>query len=134
MKTEQVAEVISQGGRYGRVEAPDTSLALSLGDPSNDSSATTPEHLFGAAYAACFHSAILGAAERGHFQIEGSTVIARVDLLDDGRGGYQLKVNLRASLPGVSESDAKHLLHQAHQSCPYSRAVRGNIDVSLTLD
>ncbi len=135
MKTIQVAEVISQGGRSGSVETPDKSFSAKFA-PMTDHGADglTPEHLFGAAYASCFHGAVLAAAEKGHFKIVGSTVVAHVALLENERGEYGLRVELRASLPGVSRSDAQHLLNLAHSSCPYSKAVRGNIDVTLTTD
>lgn len=135
MKIADVAEVINQGGRTGKVETEDGALSISLHAPGEErAGATTPEHLFGAAYAACFHSAVLSAAERSHLKIEGSTMMARVSLKEDDRGGYYLGVELKASLPGAAESQAKHLLHLAHQSCPYSKAVRGNVEVELTLD
>jgi osmotically inducible protein OsmC len=132
MKTLQVAEVISQGGRDGRVETADGRFSADF--QANGDASVTPEDLFAAAYAACFHSAILNHAEKGHFKIDGSTVTGRVSLNENQQGGYQLAVELRASLPGVSRSDAEHLMHQAHQTCPYSKAVRTNIPVSLVLD
>src|SRR4051812_41964415 len=136
MKTQYVAEVISQGGRTGTVESASRGFSAKLHGPAEDGSdgSTTPEDLFGAAYAACFHSAVANAAERAHLKLEGSTITARVALDENDQGGYQLGIELRASLPGIDEAQAKRLLHQAHQTCPYSKAVRGNVDVKLTLD
>jgi len=134
-KTIQVAEIISQGGRSGKAESSDGSFSVQFTPPSDSNGeGVTPEHLFAAAYAACFHGALLNAAERGHFKIVGSTVVGRVALGENERGEYGLRVELRAALPGVAEHDALHLMHQAHSTCPYSKAVRGNIDVSLTTD
>lgn len=133
-KTIQVAEIVSQGGRSGKVETSDASFSVQFIAPSENGEGLTPEHLFGSAYAACFHSAILGAAERSHLKITGSQVVARVALAENERGEYELKVELRAALPGVARAQAEHLLHQAHSSCPYSKAVRGNIDVIVGLD
>lgn len=134
-KTIQVAEVISQGGRKGKVESPDGGFSATFTPPSAEGlDGVTPEHLFAGAYASCFHGALLHAAERGHFKLVGSTVVARASLAENERGEYELKVELRAALPGIARSDAEHLLHQAHTTCPYSKAVRGNIDVVLGLD
>lgn len=124
------AEVLSQQGRDGRVEASDHSLSVDLAAEG----APTPEHLFAAAYAACFHSALLSAAKTAHLDIAGSTVVARVTLGEDEKGESQLAVELRAAIPGVSADRAERLLYQAHQTCPYSRAVRGNVDVRLRTD
>ncbi|MDE3084356.1 MAG: OsmC family protein, partial [Verrucomicrobiota bacterium] len=63
-----------------------------------------------------------------------TTVTARAHLEEDEEGGYELNVDLRAALPGVKGSDAERLLKQAHQTCPYSKATRGNINVNLSID
>lgn len=133
MKTIHVAEMIAQGGRDGRVEAPDGQFAVELSTNEQPES-VTPEHLFGGAYAACFLGTLKAAMERAHLQAEGVTLVAKVHLDEDAQGASRLNVDLRASLPGISESDARHLMHLAHQTCPYSRATRGNINVTLSFD
>lgn len=127
------SEMISQGGRRGRVDAPHNRLSVQFENNNGDSS-VTPELLFAGAYAACFHGALLNAATRAHQMVSGTTVIARVSLREDEKGGFYLAVELRASIPGVTRSDGERLLHLAHQTCPYSKATRGNIDVTLALD
>lgn len=135
MKIVQVAEMISQGGRSGKVDSSDGSLSATFTPPKADhTGGLTPELLFAGAYAACFHGAILAMAAKAHFKIEGSTVVAKVSLVENERGEWNLKVDLRASLPGVSRSDGEHLIHQAHTNCPYSKAVRGNIEVTVGTD
>ncbi len=133
MKNSRAGEVLSEKGRDGKVEAADGSLAVDF-KSGDEGRAPTPEHLFAAAYAACFHSAILSLAAGAHQTITGSTVIAHARLVENGHLGPALAVDLRASLPGLGEADARHLLHQAHNKCPYSRAVRDNIIVTLALD
>jgi Ohr subfamily peroxiredoxin len=130
--TPAIAEVASHQGRDGIVASSDNALHFDLAADR----APTPEHLFAAAYAACFHSALLLAAEIAHVDISGSSIIARVGLADDDATGdtSHLTVELRAAIPGVDENQAKTLLNQAHTTCPYSRAVRGNIDVKLVMD
>lgn len=132
IKVVHVSEMISQGGREGRVEAPDAALTVDLGKKGEGS--VTPETLFAGAYAACFHGALLSAATRAHLMVPGSTVIARVAVHENQQSAWHLAVELRASLPGIDRHQAQKLMHQAHQTCPYSQATRGNIDVILTLD
>ena len=133
MKTIHIAEMIAQGGRDGRVEAADGGFAVELA--SNEApGSVTPEHLFAGAYAACFLGALKNAIAKSHLKVEGATVVARAHLEEDNRGGYQLNVDLRAALPGLNESDAEHVLNLAHQTCPYSKATRGNITVNLSFD
>jgi osmotically inducible protein OsmC len=133
MKTIHTSEMIAEGGRDGTVESDSGSLSLRLSS-GDDARAVTPEHLFGAAYAACFLESLKNALKKSHLHVEGVTVVARVHLDEDAEGNYRLNVDLRASLPGVSDSDAEHIMNLAHQSCPYSRATRGNINVNLTFD
>lgn len=133
MKTIHIAEMIAQGGRDGTVEAPDGGFSVKLSKDEQPGS-ITPEHLFAGAYGACFLGALENAIEKAHCKVEGATVVARVHLDEDNQGGYQLNVDLRAALPGLSDAEAEHVLNLAHQSCPYSKATRGNINVSLAFD
>lgn len=133
MKTIHIAEMTAEGGRDGRVEAPDGAFSVELSS-GEQPEAVTPEHLFAGAYAACFLGSLKNHAEKAHLKIEEPTVVGRAHLEEDDRGEYQLHVDLRASLPGLSESDAEHLLNLAHQTCPYSKATRGNITVNLSFD
>ena len=133
MKTIHIAEMIAEGGRDGNVEAADGGLSVDLATDEREGS-TTPEHLFAGAYAACFLGSLKNHAEKAHIDVTGFTLVGRAHLEEDARGEYQLQVDLRAALPGVSDSDAEHLLNLAHQTCPYSKAVRGNIVVNLSFD
>jgi organic hydroperoxide reductase OsmC/OhrA len=57
---------------------------------------------------------------------------AEVDL-NLGESGYFLSARLNVSLPGLPRDAAQALVDEAHQSCPYSKATRGNIDVAINL-
>jgi osmotically inducible protein OsmC len=133
MKTIHISEMMAEGGRDGRVEAPDGSFAVDLSSNEQNGS-VTPEHLFAGAYAACFLGSLKNHAETAHLGTEGFTVVGRAHLDEDDRGGYNLNIDLRATLPGISDADAEHLMNLAHQTCPYSKATRGNITVNLSFD
>lgn len=133
MRTIHIAEMIAQGGRDGVVEAPDGNFSVQLSSDERPES-VTPEHLFAGAYAACFLGALKNAAKTAHLPTEGFTLVARAHLEEDNRGGYQLNVDLRAAMPGIRGTDAQHVLNLAHQTCPYSKATRGNINVTLSFD
>jgi organic hydroperoxide reductase OsmC/OhrA len=50
----------------------------------------------------------------------------------DGRFG--LEVALAVRLPGVERPEAEALARAAHEEiCPYSRAVRGNVEVAVNV-
>lgn len=133
MKTVHIAEVIAEGGREGIVETPDGGFRAELSSDEQPGS-LTPEHLFGAAYAVCFLGSLKNHGEKAHVAVDGFTVVAKTHLEEDDKGDNSLHVELRAAMPGVKRSDAQHLLNLAHQSCPYSKATRGNIAVNLSFD
>lgn len=121
-------------GRNGHVRSEDGLLNLDLAFPKELGGAggkTNPEQLFGAGYAACFHSALNLVASKAKAPVGSSTVTARVSLHPTDTGGFQLSVVLQVEVAGVDQATAQALVEKAHQICPYSNAVRGNIDVSL---
>ena len=133
------ATATADGGRQGRSVSDDGRLDVSLSSPASmggdDGPGTNPEQLFAAGYAACFHSALKLVAQRAAADSDGSSVTASVGIgpLADGVG-YGLTVELIAALPAVDDRDAAlKLVETAHQVCPYSNAVRGNVDVALSL-
>jgi Ohr subfamily peroxiredoxin len=133
MKTIHIAEMIAQGGRDGRVEAVDDGFSVDLSTDEQPGS-ITPEHLFAGAYASCFLGALKNAMDKAHLHAEGVTVVGRAHLEEDQRNGWRLNVDLRATLPGIKDTDAQHVMNLAHQTCPYSKATRGNINVNLSFD
>jgi Ohr subfamily peroxiredoxin len=59
-------------------------------------------------------------------------VDAEVDL-GMTEGAYFLQARLTVSMPGIEPELARTLVEEAHQTCPYSKATRGNINVELKL-
>ena len=92
-----------------------------------------PETLFAAGYAACFQGALANRAQTQGIDTSDSTVTADVSLGKTADGGVGLAVELKVEIPGVERAKAEELVELAHQFCPYSRATRGNINVTLTV-
>jgi len=130
------ATVHTTGGRDGRSTSDDKLLDVPMTLPKGmggQGSATNPEQLFAAGYSACFMGALrfhFGARKLA-FPADGA-IDAQVDVGPAG-AGFALAVRMRISLPGVDRDTAQAIIDTAHQTCPYSRAVRGNIPVELTL-
>ncbi|MFP9230831.1 organic hydroperoxide resistance protein [Pectobacterium cacticida] len=121
-------------GRNGHVRSSDGLLDLDLAFPKEFGGAggkTNPEQLFAAGYAACFHSALKLVANKEKAPLGESTVTAQVNVHPTPDNGFQLSVGLKVTLKGLDHSAAESLVAKAHQVCPYSNAVRGNIDVTL---
>jgi len=137
MKTLFTTEAISVGGRSGSIANPAGLLNLKLGNPLEpglEARGPNPELLFGGAYSACYHGALMNAVKKSGKTIHDSKVRALVSLMEDDKGGYRLAVELHAYLPGVEEGEAKRIMDAAHQTCPYSKALRGEADVKLVVD
>lgn len=137
MKTLFTAEVVSKGGRSGTLQSPDGLLDLSLGNPLEKGIETrgpNPELLFAGAYSACYHGALVNAAERLSTPLNDSTVRALVSLVEDDNEDYGLAVELHAQLPGVEQAQAQLIMEEAHRTCPYSKAPRGEASVKLVVD
>lgn len=124
----------SGGGRDGQVRSSDGRIDEPVRMPTamgGDGQGTNPEQLFAAAYATCFHSALRLTAKNNSITVpEGATVDAEIGIGPD-ETSFAVTATLTAHLPGLNQQDADNLMHQAHQVCPYSKATRGNLDVTL---
>jgi Ohr subfamily peroxiredoxin len=121
------------GGREGAARSSDGRLDIQLSPPGSSGQGTNPEQLFAAGWSACFIGAMGLAAREQKVALPADTAVnAEVDL-GTGEGGYSLQARLNVSLPGVSAEVAQKIVDAAHQTCPYSKATRGNIDVEIAL-
>ncbi len=137
VKTLFTSEAISHGGRSGTVKSPDRLLNVTLGNPlekGEEDRGPNPELFFAAAYAACYHGALVNAAKKLGTPVADSTVRALVSLIEDDQFGYGLAVDLHAKLPGIDSAQARHIMEEAHKTCPYSKALRGEASVQLLVD
>jgi Ohr subfamily peroxiredoxin len=123
------------GGRNGTSQSDDQRLDIALSRPGSTGRGTNPEQLFAAGWSACFIGALgRAAAERSVKLPEDVAVDAEVDLgTGSGANNFFLQARLQVSLPGVDRDVGQALIEAAHQICPYSKATRGNIDVTLAL-
>jgi lipoyl-dependent peroxiredoxin len=124
----------AHGGRAGHVKSADGIIDLDLAQPGTSSEPkANPETLFAAGYSACFQGALANRAKTQGIDTADSTVTAEVSFGPSEDGGFGLAVELRVNVPGVDAAKAQELVELAHEFCPYSKATRGNIDVTLTL-
>ncbi|AOS62834.1 organic hydroperoxide resistance protein [Actinoalloteichus hymeniacidonis] len=127
------AAVSTGDGREGQVRTIDGQVQLDLAMPrelGGAGGATNPEQLFALGYSACFHSALKRVAQLEKITVTDSAVTAEVGL-EKVDTGMALTVALHAELSGVDQATAESLMAKAHALCPYSAAVKGNVDVTL---
>ncbi|BCH06752.1 Ohr subfamily peroxiredoxin [Mesorhizobium sp. 131-3-5] len=123
------------GGRAGHGETSDGLLKVDLAMPkelSGPGGATNPEQLFAVGYAACFESAIRFIARKQKLPLTDAGVTSTVSLLSNGEG-FKLGVALAAQTKGLDQAAAEALVSEAHNICPYSNAIRGNVEVALSV-
>jgi lipoyl-dependent peroxiredoxin len=121
------------GGREGASLSSDGRLDIKLASPGTKRVGTNPEQLFAAGWSACFMGAMGIAAGQMKVSLPAeSAVDAEVDL-GTTEGAYFLQARLNVSLPGLERNVAQSLIEAAHQTCPYSKLSRGNINVTITL-
>jgi Ohr subfamily peroxiredoxin len=133
------AHARATGGRVGTARSDDGQIDLKLDRPTEmggKGNGTNPEQLFAAGYAACFIGALRAAAGKRHIRVpEDVAIDSAVSFgpLAGGADGFGIAVAMTIHLPGIERSTAQEPVHHAHQTCPYSNATRGNIDVLLTI-
>ena len=131
------AEATVTGGREGHGRTSDGRVEVDFDVPTELSGTggpgTNPEELFALGFAACFQSSITRFAFGRKVDLSGSRLTARVGIGPLTNGGLGLAAALDLDAPQISRADAVYLMEKAHETCPYSRATRGNIDVTLSV-
>ena len=131
------AHATAIGGRNGTSKADDglinvnLSVPKSMGGPGKPGT-TTPEHLFATGYAACFGGACDYMAKQlklapTELQVNCAVTIGTIP------NGFGLSVLMNVLVGGLSQEDADRLVAAGHALCPYSNAIKGNVDVTLTV-
>ena len=137
MKTLYTAVATATGGRTGHVESDDSVLAVDLALPKEmggkSGVGTNPEQLFAGGYAACFGSALDYLAKQRGIETGDVSVTAEIGIGPNDTGSFSLSAALTIVVPALSQADAEALAADAHKVCPYSNAVKGNVNVVLTV-
>ncbi|ADU34945.1 organic hydroperoxide resistance protein [Variovorax paradoxus] len=121
------------GGRDGASTSSDGRLDVKLSSPGGPGTGTNPEQLFAAGWSACFIGAMGLAAGKLKIKLPADLAVdTEVDLANTD-GAYFLKARLNVSVPGIEREVVQSLVDAAHQTCPYSKATRGNIDVAINV-
>ena len=130
-----VTKATTSGGRNGRAVLEGGVLGLAMAFPKDLGGAGdghNPEQLFALGYSSCYGQAILLLAKKHGLDGQAAKVTCEVTLNTDG--GFSLSAELKVSLPGADKDKLKALVEEAHQVCPYSKATRGNMPVTLTVE
>ena len=131
------AEATVEGGREGHGRTSDGRLEVDFDVPSEmggtGGPGTNPEQLLALGWAACFQSSMQRYAAGRKLDLSGTRLTSRIGIGTLESGGLGLVASLDLDAPGLSRADAVYLMERAHETCPYSRATRGNVDVLLSI-
>lgn len=129
------AQAQASGGREGRAASSDQVLQVVLSTPRELGGAggpgTNPEQLFAAAYSACFLGAIKFVAAQEQIALSPEVTVEADVGIGAVATGFGIEAALKIALPGLARAEAEKLVQQAHVVCPYSHAIRNNVDVTL---
>jgi osmotically inducible protein OsmC len=121
------------GGRTGRGATDDGRLEVDLSRPGSEGAGTNPEQLFAIGYGACFEGALATVLRRRKLDAGQTAIASAVSLHSVDDGTFRIEVSLDVELPLIADDAlAIELVEEAHLVCPYSNAVRGNVDVALS--
>ncbi|MYT71747.1 MULTISPECIES: Ohr family peroxiredoxin [unclassified Streptomyces] len=132
-----VVDVDGEGRNGGHVRSSDGLLETGLALPEElggAGGATNPEQLLAAGWAACFLGALRRAATSRRIRLTSTTITAEITLTHGDDGEFSLSAVLNPVLGGVDRTTAQELALAAHEICPYSKALRGNIPVTINAD
>jgi len=129
------AHATSEGGRNGTALTGDGLVDVNLTVPKamggeGKPGATTPEDLFAAGYAACFGGAVDFMGVKNGLK-PSSVIIESAVSIGKTETGVGLKVELVAKVAGLSQADAEKIVALGHAFCPYSKAIKGNVEVTV---
>ena len=127
------ASATVQGGRQGHARSSDGILDLDLTSPKETGgpgTGTNPEQLFAVGYSACFNGALMMVAKKAGVDASNAQVTANIGFGPEG-DSFAITADLEVSIPGVELEQAQELTEAAHQVCPYSKATRGNVPVTV---
>ena len=127
------ASATTTGGRQGRAVSTDGVLDLTLAAPKEmggTGEGTNPEQLFAAGYSACFNGALMLVARRVKVDASAAQVTANIGFGPEG-DSYAITADLEVAIPGLELAQVQELAEAAHQVCPYSKAIRGNVPATV---
>jgi osmotically inducible protein OsmC len=125
----------TKGGRNGRAILENNGLALAMGlqkEFGGNGEGHNPEQLFTLGWSACFGQAILVLARKHDLDGQDARVTCALSM-DKDDVSFGFKVEMKVSIPGADKARVQALVEDAHRICPYSRATRGNVPVTLTV-
>lgn len=123
------------GGRDGHVATHDRAIDLDVRPPKElggDGNGTNPEQLVASGWATCFNGALQLMMKNDDVKAEQKPEVEVTMTLNKGDEGMFLTATVHATIFDVDQDKATELVNKAHEFCPYSKAMRGNVPTEVT--
>ncbi|OFT88742.1 organic hydroperoxide resistance protein [Corynebacterium auriscanis] len=123
--------VSTGGGRDGHVKTTDGQIDLDVRPPKElggSGDGVNPEQLVAAGWAACFNGALQAIMRKESVEIDRQPEVAIECALNKDGEGFKITADIEVTIYGVDQDKAQELADKAHAFCPYSKAMRGNVD------
>ncbi len=124
------------GGRNGRASLEGGKMVLGMSLPKElmpgAPDGMNPEQLFAMGWSACFGQAVIALSKKHGVDGQRANVTCAITLNKD-ETSFALTAELTVSIPGEDPEKVRALVEDAHSICPYSKATRGNVPVTLTV-
>lgn len=123
--------VSTGGGRDGHVKTTDGQIDLDVRPPKElggSGDGVNPEQLVAAGWAACFNGALQAIMRKESVEIDRQPEVAVQCALNKDGEGFKITAEIEVTIYGVDQDKAQELADKAHAFCPYSKAMRGNVD------
>jgi Ohr subfamily peroxiredoxin len=126
-----------RGARHGHAESSDGNLKVTLAAPKSlggdDGAGTNPEQLFAAAWGACFGGAMEYIARSKGLDVSDAAIETKIGVGPSSSGAFGLTAQMTVTIPSLDQAAAEELVAAADKGCPYSNAVRGNVESNITV-
>ncbi len=123
------------GGRNGRTSLEGGKMVLGMSLPKElapGPDGMNPEQLFAMGWSSCYGQAIIALSKKHGVNADRAQVTCSVTLNKD-ETSFALTAELKISIPGEDLAKVQALAEDAHTICPYSKATRGNVPVTLVV-
>lgn len=123
------------GGRDGEIRDTQSGYSVKLSKPAEmggvNPKGTNPEELFSIGYSSCFASSLEYLLIANRITYESLSVKADTALMMDEKTGFSFALTVKARIQGVSKEVEKEYIQKAYNFCPYSKAIKGNVNVTF---
>lgn len=123
------------GGRDGEIRDTQSGYSVKLSKPAEmggvNPKGTNPEELFSIGYSSCFASSLEYLLVSNRISYESLSVKADTALMMDEKTGFSFALTVKATIQGVSKDVEKEYIHKAYNFCPYSKAIKGNVEITF---